>query len=107
MAPGSAERCPATIAATASGAKRGGDQGGRRGDHAVEDHRHPARGGAEDEAGQRGVLQAADRGQHAERVGRVGAVPARAPRSTTSILWASVASSMPVPRPVTAAGAGR
>ena len=35
-------------------------------------------GGAEDEAGERGVLEAADRRQHAERVGRVGPVPGQA-----------------------------
>ena len=37
--PGSALRCPAMQAATTSGGERLGDQRGRAGDHAVEDHR--------------------------------------------------------------------
>ncbi len=38
-------------------AQRGGGQGGGAGDHPVEDDRDPQRGRAEDESGDRGVLQ--------------------------------------------------
>ena len=48
-------------------------QRGGRSDHPVEHDRHPARGGPEDEPGQRGVLQAAEFGEGAERVGGVEA----------------------------------
>ena len=86
-------RVPAASGASAAAASAAAD-----GDHAVEDHRHPARGGAEDEAGQRGVLQAADRGQHADRVapGRARAAPAR-PAIDRRSCGRGSSSSMPVP----------
>ena len=46
----------------------------RRRDHAVDDHGDAPRRRAQDEPGQRGVLQTADCGQHSERIGRVRAV---------------------------------
>ena len=63
-----------------TGEARGGGvggqgQGGQRGrprDDPVQDHRHPQRGGAEDEPGQGGVLEAAERRQDADGIGRFG-----------------------------------
>ena len=56
--------------------------------------------------GERGVLQAADRGEDAERVGRVGGVPVQRGGHHGGLVR-SMASSMPVPRPVTSAGRRR
>ena len=62
---------------------------------------------ADDEAGEGGDLEPTDLGQHLERRRGVGGAVERRGRST-AILRASIASSMPVPRPGDApAGAGR
>ena len=51
---------------------------------------------ADDHADERRDLQPADRGEHADRIGRVGALTASA-RSIMATLCARPSSSMPVP----------
>ena len=51
-----------------------GDQGGGAGDDAVQDDRDAQGRGAQHAAGDGGVLQAADRREHPDRVGGVGLV---------------------------------
>jgi hypothetical protein len=62
------------VAGDRRGQRRGGQRGGT-GVHPVQQDRDPARRRAEHEAGQRRVLQAAERGQHPDRVGRVQLLP--------------------------------
>ncbi len=50
------------------------EERGRSGDEPVEDHRDPTRDRAEDHPDQCRDLEAADRRQHAERVGRIGSM---------------------------------
>ena len=61
----------------------GGEERGGAGDHAVDQHGHAARTRPERHAGEHADLESAHRGQHADRVGRVGAVQLE-PRRTTS-----------------------
>src|ERR1700722_18983453 len=55
------------------GGESGRGQRGGAGDDPVQDDRDAQRGGAKDDPGQGGVLEAAERGEHAHRVGRIGA----------------------------------
>ena len=76
--PGLDRTVPGDAAFHRVGDQRHRRQGARAGDDAVQDHRHPQRRRAQDEPGQRGMLQAAERGQDADRVRRIGLVPGQA-----------------------------
>ncbi len=71
-------RFGAAVAGDAGGQRLGGDgaghQGGGAGADAVEEHRRPQRGAAEDQTDEGGVFEAADGGEDADGVGRVGLV---------------------------------
>ena len=80
----------------------GRDERGGAGYEPVEDHGHAPGGGTEDDADECADLEAADRGEDADRIRRIGVFRAIA-ASITATLWTGP-SSMPVPRPVTSAG---
>ena len=99
--PGSTLRCPATQWSTASGDRDCGDQGGGAGDHAVQHHGHAARPRSRGSA--RPARRAPGRRpRRARRARRRRRGCGRRPRRRSPVLWASIASSMPVPRPVIA-----
>ena len=69
VAPGSAERCPATQTGSTPGTSALGDEQGGVGDEPVDDDGHAGGGAADDEPGQGGDLEAAECGQRLQRAG--------------------------------------
>ena len=102
--PGSTLRCPATAVVDGVGRQGLRDEGGGAGDHAVEHHRHPPAAAPRTSPASPACSKPPTAASVEHRVvastGRSAAAAA-----TTSVLRASVASSMPVPRPVTGRGA--
>ena len=103
MCPGSGERCDATSLAGSAGASRAAASADVLLMNPSITTGTLVRGGAEREPGEHAELEAADRGEHADRVGGIGVVEPQ-PASTTATLCASPASSRPVPRPHVSCG---
>ena len=88
--PGSAERCEATRNPRERRREPQRDERRGAGDEAVEHDDERRRGGPERDAHEDADLEAADGGQHAERIGRVGRVALEHARDDRSLAGDSV-----------------